>query len=70
MGQAWNPDPQEEPEFRPEFGWSGLRYFELIVQGDTATARIWDPKVVITAGDGETMEEFRFELRRTPELRF
>lgn len=71
MGQAWNPDPAEEPEFRPDFAWAGLRYLEIKISGETGSARIWDPKVgKINAPNGETMQDFRFQLQRTPDIRF
>jgi hypothetical protein len=71
MGQAWNPDPQDEPVFSPDFAWSGLRYIEIKTNGDAGSVRIWDQKVKeIHSASGEIMEDFRFEVTRTPDIKF
>lgn len=70
MGQAWNPDPRDEPSFDPQFGWSGLRYFELDYSGQSGRVRIWDPKVgKIQMGDRQ-LEDFRFPVVITDNQRF
>ncbi len=70
MGQAWNPDPKEEPVFDPNFAWSGLRYFEMSLKGEEGTVRIWDPKVAHIQMGGRQVEDFRFEVHLTDNQRF
>jgi hypothetical protein len=70
MGQAWNPDPREEPAFNPQFAWSGLRYFRMSIRANAGSVRIWDPKVAhIQMGDRQ-VDDFQFDVRRTENQRF
>lgn len=64
MGQAWNPDTDNTPEFSPYFAWSGLRFFEMKIKGDAAVIKIWDPQAKIDLGDGE-QDNILFEVAKT-----
>jgi len=69
MGQAWNPDPGERPVFNSQFAWSGLRYFEMMINDASATVRIWDPSASIRMGDRQ-LDEFKFPVQRTETQQF
>jgi len=69
LGQAWNPDQDGKPEFSPAFAWSGLRFFEMSINGENADIKIWDPQARIDLGKGE-QDDIRISVVRTPQQTF
>lgn len=58
FAQVWSTDPDEEAEYDISLPFSGLRYFDIKIEGTKATGRIWDPAVDNVGGQ----KDLPFEL--------
>ena len=75
LGQAWNPDPKERPAFDPQFAWTGMRFFEMKIEGNAARAKISDPLVSgvnlpLANGGTKLIDAFMIDVRSTEGQQF
>lgn len=55
FAQAWSLDPGGEPEFENTMPFAGLRDFEIIAGPEKLTGRVFDPAVVVSGADGDSI---------------
>lgn len=55
FAQAWSLDPGGEPEFENTMPFAGLRDFEINAGPATLTGRVFDPAVVVSGAEGDSI---------------
>lgn len=65
FSQSWVVDVGPNPKFDASLPFSGLRYFELSTNSNSAKGKFYDPVVIING-----QKELAFDLARTPGVRF
>ena len=61
FAQVWSTNSDKKAEYEAQMPFSGLRYFEVNIDGDKAAGKIWDP-VVDQIGE---IKDLKFKLMET-----